>query len=82
MSYLLTEDSKYLWSVPVSVSTSDSPKEAVSKTLIESNSSVVEIANLSAEKWFKVTKLDHFTLNYAFETFFKYAGYNVLNKCF
>jgi puromycin-sensitive aminopeptidase len=55
--FVLSEDSKYIWIVPISVSTSDSPKDAVSKTLLETGSSVIEIANLAADKWVKVTIL-------------------------
>lgn len=51
---LLLEDTKYIWNVPVTVSSSDNPKDVVSKTLLETGSATIEIKNSSADKWIKV----------------------------
>lgn len=51
---LFAEDSKFLWNVPITISTSDSPNDVVAKTLLETDSSVIEIKNLAADKWIKV----------------------------
>ena len=56
--FVLSEDVQYIWHVPITISTSDSPKEAAIKELLETKSSSIKIDNLTADKWFKVISLD------------------------
>ncbi|XP_028392975.1 puromycin-sensitive aminopeptidase-like [Dendronephthya gigantea] len=48
------EDTKYIWNVPLTVSSSDNPKDIASKALLETRSSTIEIKSSAAVKWIKV----------------------------